>query len=68
MCAQTDPEVFFPPKGVSTAPAKALCFACDARVECLTYALDHAEQFGIWGGMTERGRRRVLNFTRVQAA
>jgi WhiB family redox-sensing transcriptional regulator len=68
LCAQTDPEIFFPKKGAPTSPAKELCFACDARVECLAYALDHGERFGIWGGMTERGRRRLLANIRQEDA
>jgi WhiB family redox-sensing transcriptional regulator len=59
LCAQTDPEAFFPEKGGSTREAKKVCRACEVRAECLEYALGHDERFGIWGGMSERERRRL---------
>jgi WhiB family transcriptional regulator, redox-sensing transcriptional regulator len=59
LCAQTDPEAFFPEKGGSTREAKRVCCACDVRAECLQYAFDHDERFGIWGGLSERERRRL---------
>jgi len=59
LCAQTDPEVFFPEKGGSTREAKRVCAKCDVRGECLEYAVLHDERFGIWGGMSERDRRRL---------
>ena len=58
-CAQTDPEAFFPEKGGSTREAKKVCLGCDVRGDCLEYALDHDERFGIWGGLSERERRRL---------
>jgi len=59
LCAQTDPEAFFPEKGGSTREAKRVCQSCDVRSECLEYALEHDERFGIWGGLSERERRRL---------
>lgn len=59
LCAQTDPEAFFPEKGGSTREAKAVCQACEVREECLEYALANDERFGIWGGLSERERRRL---------
>lgn len=59
LCAQTDPEAFFPEKGGSTREAKRICSGCDVRSECLEYALAHDERFGIWGGLSERERRRL---------
>jgi WhiB family redox-sensing transcriptional regulator len=59
LCAQTDPEAFFPEKGGSTREAKRVCRSCDVRSECLEYALGHDERFGIWGGLSERERRRL---------
>jgi len=59
LCAQTDPEAFFPEKGGSTREAKRICTGCEVRSECLTYALAHDERFGIWGGLSERERRRL---------
>ncbi len=59
LCAQTDPEAFFPEKGGSTREAKRICGSCEVRAECLEYALAHDERFGIWGGLSERERRRL---------
>ncbi len=59
LCAQTDPEAFFPEKGGSTREAKRICSGCEVRSECLEYALEKDERFGIWGGMSERERRRL---------
>jgi WhiB family transcriptional regulator, redox-sensing transcriptional regulator len=59
LCAQTDPEAFFPEKGGSTREAKRVCLECEVRDECLSYALAHDERFGIWGGLSERERRRL---------
>lgn len=59
LCAQTDPEAFFPEKGGSTREAKRVCLSCDVRSECLEYALANDERFGIWGGLSERERRRL---------
>ena len=59
LCAQTDPEAFFPEKGGSTREAKRVCLTCDVRQECLEYALQNDERFGIWGGLSERERRKL---------
>jgi WhiB family transcriptional regulator, redox-sensing transcriptional regulator len=60
-CAQTDPEAFFPYGETSTEVrlAKAVCNGCEVRTECLTYALEVDEQWGIWGGLTPRERKRL---------
>ena len=58
-CAQTDPESFFPEKGGSTREAKKICLNCEVKAECLSYALANDERFGIWGGLSERERRRL---------
>lgn len=59
LCAQTSPDEFFPEKGGSTRDAKRICNSCDVRSDCLEYALDNDERFGIWGGMSERERRKL---------
>lgn len=59
LCAQTDPEAFFPEKGGSTREAKRICASCEVRAECLSFALANDERFGIWGGLSERERRRL---------
>jgi WhiB family transcriptional regulator, redox-sensing transcriptional regulator len=59
LCAQTDPESFYPERGGSTREAKSTCLRCEVRDDCLAYALDNDERFGIWGGLSERERRKV---------
>jgi WhiB family transcriptional regulator, redox-sensing transcriptional regulator len=59
LCAQVDGEMFFPEKGGSTREAKRICQGCEVRSECLEYALAHDERFGIWGGLSERERRKL---------
>jgi WhiB family redox-sensing transcriptional regulator len=59
LCAQTDPEAFFPEKGGTTGDAKRICRRCEVRGECLEYALAGNVKFGIWGGLTERERKRL---------
>jgi len=58
-CAGVDPDLFFPERGASVREAKAVCNACAVREECLEYALKTGERFGIWGGMSERERRKL---------
>ena len=59
LCAETDPEAFFPEKGGSTRAAKRICDSCEVRQQCLEYALENDERFGIWGGLSERERRKL---------
>ena len=69
VCAQVvDPELWFPEKGGSTREAKALCARCPVRPECLAYALAHDERFGVWGGASERDRRRLKRTTTMPQA
>lgn len=56
LCRQTDPELFYPEKGHSAEPAKAVCRGCPVRAECLTYALAADERWGIWGATTDDER------------
>jgi WhiB family redox-sensing transcriptional regulator len=58
-CMGVDPDLFFPERGASTREAKDVCRGCVAREDCLEYALENGEKFGIWGGMSERERRRL---------
>ena len=64
LCAQTDPEAFFPEKGGSTRDAKRVCDACPVQTACLDYAMSKDEKFGIWGGLSERERRRLRRLAR----
>jgi WhiB family transcriptional regulator, redox-sensing transcriptional regulator len=66
-CMGVDPDLFFPERGASTKEAKEVCKGCVVRDECLEFALANSEKFGIWGGMSERERRRVRR-SRAQAA
>lgn len=59
LCAQTDPEAFFPDKGQPSKEARRICRRCPVRDDCLTDALANHERFGIWGGLTERQRRQL---------
>ncbi len=59
LCSQTDPEAFFPEKGASSREAKRICGLCEVKVECLAYALGRNERFGVWGGLSERERRKL---------
>jgi len=58
-CMGVDPDLFFPERGASTREAKEVCRGCVVRESCLDYAISNGEKFGIWGGMSERERRRV---------
>jgi WhiB family transcriptional regulator, redox-sensing transcriptional regulator len=60
LCRQIDVgDVFFPSPGESTRAAKQICLDCPVRAQCLSYALKRNEPFGVWGGLSERERRRV---------
>lgn len=58
-CRGVDPDLFFPERGASTEEAKAVCAGCAVREQCLEFALTNGEKFGIWGGLSERERRRI---------
>lgn len=59
LCAETDPEVWFPEKGGSNAAAKELCRRCENEDACLTWAIEHDEQWGVWGGKSYYERRNL---------
>jgi hypothetical protein len=59
LCAETDPEVFFPEKGESARPAREICGECAIRVECLQVALSRGYNDGIWGGLTPKERAKL---------
>ena len=58
-CLGVHPDLFFPERGASTREAKEVCRSCVVRGDCLEFALRNGEKFGIWGGMSERERRRL---------
>lgn len=64
LCRKYDPELFYPssdersPKGqTDRARAKAICRRCPVAADCLAYALETREDYGVWGGMSESDRR-----------
>jgi len=54
-----DWEIFFPEKGGSSKEAKAICARCEVRLQCLNYSMLRPERYGVWGGLSERERRRL---------
>lgn len=64
VCAQIDPELFFPELGGTTHHAKAACSRCPLARACLDYALRHDERYGVWGGLSVRERHKILAGTR----
>ena len=66
-CAKTDPEVFFPSHGDPAIEARQICARCPVRDDCLAYALDADESYGIWGGLDPDERRNLRRRQRHQA-
>jgi WhiB family redox-sensing transcriptional regulator len=72
-CLEEDPDLFFPvgttgPAVDQTARAKAVCEGCPVRSECLAWALDTAQDAGVWGGLDEEERREIRRARRRAAA
>jgi WhiB family transcriptional regulator, redox-sensing transcriptional regulator len=67
-CSGANADLFFPERGASTRTAKAICRECQVRLECLEFAITTGEKFGIWGGMSERERRKVRRDRQIAAA
>jgi WhiB family redox-sensing transcriptional regulator len=69
LCDGTDPSLFFPEPGVhSMRDAKQVCALCPVRLECLEHALSMPEQYGVWGGMTEKELAEMRRRRRRQTA
>lgn len=66
-CRGADVDIFFPDRGASTRGAKEICAACQVRAECLDYAVTRGEKFGIWGGLSERERRKIRKQRALEA-
>jgi WhiB family redox-sensing transcriptional regulator len=66
-CRGIDPDIFFPVTDEDAEPAKAICNACPVREACLEFALAAREREGVWGGATERERRRIVRQRRKTA-
>lgn len=59
-CRGVSPAEFFPSDGLGVEAAQRVCVGCPVRAECLEYALVHRIEHGVWGGASERERRRIL--------
>jgi WhiB family transcriptional regulator, redox-sensing transcriptional regulator len=66
-CRGIAPDVFYPVSDDEAEPAKAVCDQCSVRQACLEYALTAREKEGVWGGATERERRRIIRQRRRTA-
>ena len=63
-CRELPPETFFPTDGVGVEIARRVCATCPVKEPCLEYALLHRIEHGVWGGHSERSRRRILRARR----
>lgn len=63
-CRFEPPERFFPSDGVGVEIAKQICATCPVQTPCLEYALEQRIDHGVWGGTSERQRRRILKARR----
>jgi WhiB family transcriptional regulator, redox-sensing transcriptional regulator len=66
-CRGVDPEIFYPASEEESLEAKSVCGDCAVREACLEFALGSRERDGVWGGATERERRRMLRQRRKSA-
>jgi WhiB family redox-sensing transcriptional regulator len=66
-CKGVDPDIFYPTSDEEAEEAKAICATCPVREACLEYALANRERDGVWGGATERERRRMIRQRRKTA-
>ena len=66
-CRGVDPDIFYPVSDDDAGAAKAICAGCPVREACLEYALANRERDGVWGGATERERRRMIRQRRQTA-
>ena len=64
-CRELPPEKFFPSDGVGVEKAQRICAECTVTSQCLEYALFHHIDHGVWGGKSERERRRIARRRRV---
>ena len=67
-CRNYPPAAFFPSDGVGVDAARKICAECPVKAECLEYALVNRIDHGVWGGCSERERRRILKRRRLDAA
>jgi WhiB family redox-sensing transcriptional regulator len=65
LCRGREPSFFFPSDGVGVEHARKVCASCPVKMECLEYALRYRIEHGVWGGASERERRRILRSRRA---
>lgn len=65
LCAEKPPSLFFPSDGVGVDVARKICAECPVKLTCLEYALDNRIDHGVWGGTSERERRRLIKARQV---
>jgi WhiB family redox-sensing transcriptional regulator len=68
LCREIPPATFFPSDGVGVEIARRICATCPVQGPCLEYALEQRIDHGVWGGCSERERRRILKRRRVAAS
>jgi WhiB family transcriptional regulator, redox-sensing transcriptional regulator len=68
LCREHSPKVFFPTDGVGVEKARKICATCPVKEPCLEYAVDNRIEHGVWGGMSERGRRRLARSRKLVSA
>lgn len=66
-CRGLDASIFYTDDEADAEAAKGVCAECGVKQTCLEYALSHREKAGVWGGATERERRRILRQRRRSA-
>ena len=67
-CAHRDPSMFFPSDGVGVEIARRACEGCPVKTQCLEYAIAERIDHGVWGGCSERERRRIIRSRQVKPA
>jgi WhiB family transcriptional regulator, redox-sensing transcriptional regulator len=67
-CQEVAPDVFFPSDGMGVQVAQRICAECPVAEACLEYALEHHIDHGVWGGCSERERRRILRRRRISSS
>jgi WhiB family transcriptional regulator, redox-sensing transcriptional regulator len=68
LCREFDPDLWFVEKGGDARPAKRICGKCPSRPDCLEYALETDQRFGIYGGKSDGERRKLKRQRQEQAA
>lgn len=67
-CTRVDNDLFYPEKGVPSKDAKKVCVGCISREQCLQYAMERNERWGVWGGLSERERASLRRAASTEVA